>query len=89
MILWFDEGLVDELSRYVESELQVERAHGYKYNLTWGGRGCGYNNKQSLLVLAEEVIFVGVLLEVLSQFFALLLQVGRQLVVDIVKERQD
>lgn len=44
MILWFDEGLVDELSRYVESELQVERAHGYKYNLTWGGRGCGYNN---------------------------------------------
>jgi len=41
VILRFDEGLVDELSRHVESELQVEGAHGYEYNL--GGVG-GYNN---------------------------------------------
>ena len=40
-------------------------------------------------MLAQEIVFVGVLLEVLSQFFALLLQVGRQLVVDVVEEGED
>jgi len=40
-------------------------------------------------VLAQEVVLVGVLLEVLSQFLALLLQVGGQLVVDVVEEGQD
>jgi hypothetical protein len=41
-----------------------------------------------LLVLAEEVVLVGIGLQVLPQFLLLLLKVDGQFVVDVVEQRQ-